>query len=152
MESTPEHGVGIAVLNIEDDCSLRAISLIPVGMNDSYLRSPTSMHPACGLEKSLQRWSRQGHSGRLTRTTRPGLEALSPSVTVGTRVSAIGIPQGSWLLSLPYQCLRDIHSVASCSYRRSAVKFVAEVERFTDPETEGVIVGTGQNPSEDSDS
>jgi hypothetical protein len=26
------------------------------------------------------------------------------------------------------------------------VKFVAEVERITDPETECVIVGTGQNP------
>jgi hypothetical protein len=26
------------------------------------------------------------------------------------------------------------------------VKFVTEVERFTDPEAECVIVGTGQNP------
>jgi len=49
-------------------------------------------------------------------------------------------------LSSPYKCLRDIHGVPSRSDRRPAVKFVAEVERITDPETECVIVGTGQNP------
>jgi len=67
--------------------------------------------------------------------------------TVGARVSAIGTsPQGSWLLSSPYKCLRDIHGFPGRGDRRSAVKFVAEVNRFTDPETECVIVGTGQNP------
>jgi hypothetical protein len=49
-------------------------------------------------------------------------------------------------LSWPYKCLRDIHGVASRSDRRSAVKFVAEVERFTDPYAECIIVRTGQDP------
>jgi hypothetical protein len=49
-------------------------------------------------------------------------------------------------LSSPYKCLSDVHRDPSRSDRRPAVKFVAEVERFTDPEAECVIVGTGQNP------
>jgi hypothetical protein len=49
-------------------------------------------------------------------------------------------------LSSPYECLREIHGIPGRGYRRTAVKFVAEVERFTDPGAEGVIVRTGQDP------
>ena len=67
--------------------------------------------------------------------------------TVVTRVSTMGRgPQRSWLLPSPYNCLRDPHGLPNRSDRRPAVKLVAEVECFTHPVAEYVIVGTGQDP------
>ena len=67
--------------------------------------------------------------------------------TVDTRVSTMGRgPQGSWLLPSPYNCLRDPHGLPNRSNRRPAVKLVAQVECFTHPVAEYVIVGTGKDP------
>jgi hypothetical protein len=95
-------------------------------------------------------WLRRHHDLRHIKTVQPAEgdpHGQAVCRTLGTGVSAIGIsPPRSWLFSSPYKCLRDIHVVPSRRDRRPAVKFVAEVERFTDSETECVIVGTGQNP------
>jgi hypothetical protein len=110
-------------------------------------RSPEIWMRLIFCEQSVEYSRQKGPSGPFC-TPRHFQSQLRPNAgTVGTGVSAIGIsPPGNWLLSAPYKCLRDIHGVPSRCDRRSAVKFVAKVERFTDSETKCVIVGTGQNP------
>ena len=74
-------------------------------------------------------------------------EVIAGNYVAGsTKVSVSGIATaGSWLRSSPYKCLHDIHGASSRCDRRPAVKFVAEVEGFTDADAECVIIGTGQD-------
>ena len=52
--------------------------------------SPMSMHPACGPERSLRRWSQRDHSGRLRRTTR----IISRNIPMARRATSF-VPAGS---------------------------------------------------------